>query len=146
MSEQAGRVRTAEPWARHPASPNADAGRFVEARASHVGQPVRREKQSTGVEGRLAPSGERDRPPGPGNAEESSMTRVIAVLSIVLVTGGLAALYVWMTLNDAFEGRASGGQVALALSALVLLLALLAWCKRVFERWMTRAEYARDRR
>lgn len=74
------------------------------------------------------------------------MARFITVLFAVLITGGLAALYVWMTLNDAVEGRASGGQVALALSALVLLLALLAWCKRFFEYWMTRAEHARDRR
>lgn len=63
------------------------------------------------------------------------MVRFVATLLTVLITGGLAGLLVWMTLNDALEGRASAGQLWLGLVALVGLLALLGWFKRFLERW-----------
>ena len=63
------------------------------------------------------------------------MVHLVAALSTVLITGGLAGLLVWMTLNDALEGRASAGQIWLGLVALVGLLALLGWFKSFLERW-----------
>lgn len=63
------------------------------------------------------------------------MVRFVATLLTVLITGGLAGLLVWMTLNDALEGRASAGQLWLGLVALVGLLALLGWLKSFLERW-----------
>ena len=67
------------------------------------------------------------------------MARFLSALSTVLITGGLAGLLVWMTLNDALEGRASAGQIWLGLVALLGLLALLGWFKSFLERWQDTA-------
>jgi hypothetical protein len=94
-----------------------------------------REKQPTDVDPPLLPSGEWNRPSHAGKAGQRSTVGFVAVLSSVLITGGLAGLLVWMTLNDALEGRASVGQIWLGLVALIGLLALLCWFKRFLERW-----------
>ncbi len=70
-----------------------------------------------------------------GGAKASSTARLVGVLVGVLLVGGLAGLYIWMTLNDVLEGRAHAKQLWLALAALAGLLALLGWFKSFLECW-----------
>lgn len=96
---------------------------------------LEREKQLARINMLPLPSDEWNRSPHAGKTEERSMVRFVSTLSTVLITGGLAGLFVWMTLNEALEGRASAGQIWLGLVALGALLALLAWFKSFIERW-----------
>ena len=58
------------------------------------------------------------------------------LMVVVLIVGGIAAVYVWSAVNQLLKGQASLGQVAL----IVLAIAVLAAVVYVLQRISTRAE------